>query len=123
MESLKVRENGPMSWDFTQSQGPDNRDKGRPVILNDPDMAGGDMMGGRGGGDFRGQEFMSGMRSMDMMGGGPGQGPHDIMMGGQGAHMRGDDRCDVYSLALYMSVHNTTCPQELRGDCAQFVYG
>ena len=40
MESLKVRENGPMSWDFTQSQGPDIRDKGRPVILNDPDMPG-----------------------------------------------------------------------------------
>ena len=86
MESLKVRENGPMSWDFTMSQGPDMRDKGRPVILNDPDMAGGDMMGG--GGDYRGQEFMSGMRSMDMMGGGH----HDMMMGGPGGHMRGDDR-------------------------------
>ena len=43
------------------------------------------MMGGRAG-DYRGQEFMSGMRSMDMMGGGS-QGAHDIMMGG---HQRGD---------------------------------
>jgi len=89
MESLKVRENGPMSWDFTQSLGPDIRDKGRPVILNDPDMPGD--MGGRGGGDYRGQEFMSGMRSMEMMGGG-----HDTMMGGPGpSSMRGDDRSCV----------------------------
>ena len=43
MESLKVRENGPMSWDFTLSQGPDMGDKGgRPVILNDPGMHGGE---------------------------------------------------------------------------------
>ena len=105
MESLKVRENGPMSWDFTQSLGPDIRDKGRPVILNDPDMPGGKTssslsrdnrsqllpvvdMGGRGGGDYRGQEFMSGMRSIEMMGRG-----QDTMMGGPGiSSMRGDDR-------------------------------
>ena len=52
-------------------------------------------MGGRSGGDYRGQEFMSGMRSMEMMGGG-----HDMMMGGPGpGPMRGDDRYhDVFSV-------------------------
>ena len=44
------------------------------------------MMGGRAG-DYRGQEFMSGMRSMDMMGGGSQGAQHDMMMGG---HQRGD---------------------------------
>ena len=32
MESLKGREKGPISWDFTQSLSPIIRDKGRPVI-------------------------------------------------------------------------------------------
>ena len=52
-------------------------------------------MSGRSGGDYRGQEFMSGMRSMEMMGGG-----HDMMMGGPGpGSMRGDDRYhDVFSV-------------------------
>ena len=53
-------------------------------------------MGGRGSGDYRGQEFMSGMRSMEMMGGG-----HDMMMGGPGpGSMRGDDRYkhDIFSV-------------------------
>jgi len=73
MESLKVRENGPMSWDFTLNSNEGRGEMGRPVILNDPDMAMGggghpDMMGGGRPDGFRGQEFMSGMRSMDMMG-------------------------------------------------------
>ena len=79
MENLKVRENGPMSWDFTINVGAgDSRgDLGRPVILNDPEMMmGGGPPGGPGG--YRGgggqPDFMSGMRSMDMMGG------HDMMV-------------------------------------------
>jgi len=97
MESLKVRENGPMSWDFTMSEG---GEVARRTILNAPDM-GGDMMGGGVRQDFHGQDFMAGMRSMDMMGhsghGGPGPGNHnDMMMGGPGpAHGRGDDRSCV----------------------------
>ena len=106
METLKVRENGPMSWDFTIL----NRDEGmennavtriysnnsltsgppgaRPVILNEPDMM--DMGGGGGGGN----NFMSNMRNMDMMSGGPGPGPgYQDMMGGGGG--RGDDRSCV----------------------------
>ena len=39
MESLKVRENGPMSWDFTLNSNEGRGEMGRPVILNDPDMA------------------------------------------------------------------------------------
>merc|ERR1719350_721270 len=39
MESLKVRDNGPMSWDFTV--GKMEREERRPVILNEPEMGGG----------------------------------------------------------------------------------
>ena len=40
MESLKVRENGPMSWDFTMSEG---GEAARRTILNAPDMGGGNI--------------------------------------------------------------------------------
>ena len=107
MESLKVRENGPMSWDFTLNSNEGRGEMGRPVILNDPDMAMGggghpDMMGGGRPDAFRGQEFMSGMRSMDMMG--PGhvrQGDdrscvvivHNLAMG--------EINCDRHGLKIY----------------------
>jgi len=86
MENLRVRENGPMSWDFTV--GKMEREERRPVILNEPEMGGGVAMGENG----RGADFMGGMRSMDMMGsmgegrGQPfGHGPSmERMMGGGG---------------------------------------
>ena len=105
MENLKVRENGPMSWDFTINVGAgDSRgDLGRPVILNDPEMMmGGGPPGGPGG--YRGgggqPDFMSGMRSMDMMGG------HDMMMNGQAGHARDDRSCVVIVHNLAMGEMN-----------------
>lgn len=56
MESLVVRENNAMSWDFTSGE-PEGK---RPVILNEPDY------GGYGGG------YAGGMGGMGGMGGGMG---------------------------------------------------
>jgi len=81
MEALKVRDNGPMSWDFTLTSRDEAGPPGaRPVILNDPDMMD---LGGGGG------NYLSGMRNMDMMAGGP-VGYQDMMGGG-----RPDDRSCV----------------------------
>jgi len=97
MENLRVRENGPMSWDFTV--GKMEREERRPVILNEPEMGGGVAMGENG----RGADFMGGMRSMDMMGSmGDNRGQFGSSMG---ERMGGGDR-GGWERSCVVVVHN-----------------
>ena len=79
--NLNIKENGPMSWDFTdRTNEPADR---RPVILNRPAMGGGDMMGGGGG-----HQGGGGMGHM-MMGGAAGGPPGGGGAGGQAMYGNG----------------------------------
>jgi len=80
METLQVRENNNMSWDFTDGSEPEGR---RPVILNSPDfggygggypMGGGNMQGGNMGGGNMGPNMGGGNMGQNMGGGNMGGG-------------------------------------------------
>jgi len=88
METLKVRENGPMSWDFTNGDFRERASDRRPVILNEPEFGSGgpgSMNMNQGPGGRPQGDFMNQMRNMDMMGGGGPQGH----MGGPDGPQRG----------------------------------